>query len=944
MRIRKHRYLKRMLGILLVLILLLSTQSVYAGETPQNSIAAVDEQNETDQGTDTTDTAGTAGTTDRSEDTGQATAGTAEKSKEEAQEENSADDTGQIENRTGETTLSQLEELTGVSFTVEAVKEAGITDQAFAQAVYDAIVGDPNNFCVDITEDRNDNVISSTPLSAQEVFERGKEEGLTDGIKIILSYFTGDIDAVGDEDQEKVKAIDGIKNLRRAHKIDLYENEITDLMELKRGENYIEEIDVTDANLYFGEGGVVENKGRNVHIYVSGNPIAFFPSELDGRLTLDITAERETVFPKVSLVYALSDQLTELSAEIPVTVKYDGNTIVLDGYGIRKIGSSLEETRSGENQNEGAQIKDAQIGATLKNIELVNIKQSEEFSLDFSSDSKMTMYTIASGGSSITPTAVSFKWKVPVALELYSNVTVSQETTGAVKIKKVAEDGETPLEGAKFTLYNDKNEVVKENLISDTNGEVEIEELEPGSYYLKEVESPDGYYGDPDEKHEFTISDGKVVIKNTSRNTSTDDGDTLVTQNGTTTTTETLADGVYVLGGGDDNLELDIGKPDGSKLKSLTVNWTAGSNGGTAGSETFDTGTEENIKDEALAKIRELAKNYQNVTVKAVFVSDLESAQVITVENKKTGSLQLSKKVVNNDGTPSENTDTEFEFTIDLTKNGKKLTGTYPYEITKDGSPVETGDFSSGGKINLKNGETLKIDNLPGDTAFTITETSNPAYKVSGTVTVNDEQGNQGTSESVNGGTFNGEIYWGQQTGVDVTNTLCTYKLSVRKQDDGKQPLEDAEFTLYRPAEDGEVASKEIEVNGEQIGIIVAQIKTTALVEGSNPKIAAALFEDLTPGTVWYLEETDVPTGYHKMEDMLVVEISDDGDMKVIGQDVHKVEGSENEYYITLTNYGNISIPMAGMKGIGIYTITGLLLISVAAVGAAGLSRRRRKR
>lgn len=937
MRIRKHRYLKRMLGILLVLILLLSTQSVYAGETPQNSIAAVDEQNETDQGTDT---AGTAGTTDRSEDTGQATAGTAEKSKEEAQEENSADDTGQIENRTEETTLSQLEELTGVSFTVEAVKEAGITDQAFAQAVYDSIVADPNNFEEHVKPKINDfGVVTEgegTPLTPKEIMNRAEEEGVT-GTKVILSYFTGIISAV----DRGITDIAGIKNLRRALVINLRNNQITDIRELEAQQNYI--ATPIDERQYFGEGSGSELYGRNVYFHLSGNPISRYPSKADGRIVIDLDAAWSTELSEINLVYTVSSKDVNIfSAEITTPVLRDKSPILVNGDGIALFKRS--ESRIGTI----VQLKDNLAGETLDKIQLENISQNEKIQLEWSitSADNMSYYTIATGGTSLSTNETSFKWVLPVSIEIYSHIDVESQSTGAVKIKKVAEDGETPLEGAKFTLYNDKNEVVKENLISDTNGEVEIEELEPGSYYLKEVESPEGYYGDPDEKHEFTISDGKVVIKNTSRNTNTDDGDTLVTQNGTTTATEKLANGVYVLGGGDDNLELDIGKQDGSKLKSLTVNWTAGSNGGTAGSETFDTGTEENIKDEALAKIRELAKNYQNVTVEAEFVSDLESAQVITVENKKTGSLQLSKKVVNNDGTPSADTDTEFEFTINFTNktSGEELTGTYPYEIMKDGSSVETGDFSSGGKINLKNGETLKIDKLPGDTAFTITETSNPAYKVSGTVTVNDEQGNQGTSESVNGGTFNGEIYWGQQTGVDVTNTLCTYKLSVRKQDDGKQPLEYAEFTLYRPAEDGEVASKEIEVNGEKIGIIVAQIKTTALVEGSNPKIAAALFEDLTPGTVWYLEETDVPTGYHKMEDMLVVEISDDGVLEVKGQDAHKVEGSENEYYITLTNYGNISIPMAGMKGIGIYTITGLLLIAVAAVGAAGLSRRRRKR
>lgn len=946
MRIRKHRYLKRMLGILLVLILLLSTQSVYAGETSQNSIAAVDEQNKTDQGTDTTDTAGTAGTTDRSEDTGQATAGTAEKSKEEAQEENSADDTGQIENRTGETTLSQLEELTGVSFTVEAVKEAGITDQAFAQAVYDSIVADPNNFRDDILKDYYGE-LSWKDLTAEEVIESGKEEGVTDGIQLILSYFTGNIEAKGSAGREKVKSIAGIKNLRRAYSINLQYNEITDIMELDRGKHFITTVE--NPSLYFGAGEINEAKGRNVEINILGNPISSFPSQSDGRIVIDITAKNAALLPEKELIYAVPDQMTEGGYEevIPVSVTRDNTSVTVNVYGIRRV----------PEPEEGATVEDDQHDSTLENILLGNIKMSESFRLDFGSNDTIAYGTIDEGGSTVTMVDTSFKWQIPISIKFYSNITVSQKTTGAVKIKKVAEDGETPLEGAKFTLYKENDndeeddEVIKKDQISDANGEVVIDDLKPGKYYLKETASPDGYYGDPNEKYEFTIEDNDIAIKNESRGVSTSTGDKLVTQDGNGQQTEvTLENGIYVLGGGEEGLSWDSENeqnPKDTKLKSLTVNWTAGSSGGTAGSETFDTGSEEDIKKAALAKISELAKNYQNVTVEAEFVSDPDNMQVITVENKKTGSLQLSKKVVNNDGTPSADTDTGFEFTINLTNktSGEELSETYPYEIMKDGSSVETGDFSSGGKINLKNGETLKIDKLPGDTAFTITETSNPAYKVSGTVTVNDEQGNQGTSESVNGGTFNGEIYWGQQTGVDVTNTLCTYKLSVRKQDDGEnpKPLENAEFTLYRQAE-GEEPYKLIKVDGKEIKAFAVQIKKTELGKGEDSQVAAALFEDLTPGTVWYLEETRVPTGYQKLDEVLVVEISDDGVLEVKGQDAHKVEGSENEYYITLTNYGGISIPSAGMKGIGIYTITGLLLISVAAVGAAGLSRRRRKR
>lgn len=49
-----------------------------------------------------------------------------------------------------------------------------------------------------------------------------------------------------------------------------------------------------------------------------------------------------------------------------------------------------------------------------------------------------------------------------------------------------------PLEDAHFTLYNGE-EVVSDNLVSDENGRVVLEQLSPGQYVLKETKPLDGY-------------------------------------------------------------------------------------------------------------------------------------------------------------------------------------------------------------------------------------------------------------------------------------------------------------------------------------------------------------------------------------------------------------------------------------------------------------------
>jgi len=64
------------------------------------------------------------------------------------------------------------------------------------------------------------------------------------------------------------------------------------------------------------------------------------------------------------------------------------------------------------------------------------------------------------------------------------------ETT--FKLVKVNHN-DKPLEGAVFELYNDQDELIKDNLISDENGEILISNLDEGNYYLLEVEAPKGY-------------------------------------------------------------------------------------------------------------------------------------------------------------------------------------------------------------------------------------------------------------------------------------------------------------------------------------------------------------------------------------------------------------------------------------------------------------------
>ncbi|WP_312711208.1 SpaA isopeptide-forming pilin-related protein [Proteiniclasticum ruminis] len=63
---------------------------------------------------------------------------------------------------------------------------------------------------------------------------------------------------------------------------------------------------------------------------------------------------------------------------------------------------------------------------------------------------------------------------------------------GTAVLKKVDEEG-NGLMGAEFALYDEEGLILQEGLVSDEEGKVLIEDLSPGTYVLKEVQSPEGY-------------------------------------------------------------------------------------------------------------------------------------------------------------------------------------------------------------------------------------------------------------------------------------------------------------------------------------------------------------------------------------------------------------------------------------------------------------------
>ena len=720
------------------------------------------------------------------------------------------------------TTVKQLEEFMGVSFSVENIQKAGIKDFDFAKAIYDSILSDPNNFRTGMRVDRNGNIINSgTVLNSEEILKKGKAENV-DGISLILSYFTGIIEA----NKKGIHSIKGIKNLRRAQIINLRDNNIEDVTELRMDENQIGT--ETDGTVYFGE------PDRNVLIWLRGNSISHFCQWMNGRLLLDMNATEWTVYKPTTVVKVLRGTKEESisgvkTANIPIKFLCDGNPVILNKFGIKKYDAK-------------STIKDYTIvnnsaNHAMSEMQFSNIKQSGIITVTFSANQMWGMYTADfSGNDNISINATSLKGEKPVYVELYTNITGDVASSGSIRLHKVDDAGKA-IEGACFSLYKkekDRDVLVNQDLSSDHQGNVFCSGLKAGNYYFIETSAPKGYVPDLEKKYEFAVEDGTISLKNKIRGSDFSTGDQLLTKDGSVmvhqdgseeenTKEEKLEKGVFVKGGQKDQIDFQIRQTDTSRIQKVDVSWSAGLNGKQEGTMSYvfgdgektDTTTYcknlEELERKVKQKLEEASQDdYQNVKVKAIFDGKKENMSIKTLEAK-----------------------------------------------------------------------------------------------------------NQ-----------------------------RTYGLKVYKEDSSIQPskaLEGAEFTLYRTYKDGDDQKKKttISVRGQKIDVLEVQRKLSKI---ENEK-AAALFDDLRASTRWYLEETKAPTGYQRMKDILTIDITKDGILKVEGNEAKKVDGEENIFYLTINNQKNISLPHTGSKGTLFYKMIGIVFLMLATVSGIVLWKRKgRKR
>lgn len=137
--------------------------------------------------------------------------------------------------------------------------------------------------------------------------------------------------------------------------------------------------------------------------------------------------------------------------------------------------------------------------------------------------------------------------------------------------------------------------------------------------------------------------------------------------------------------------------------------------------------------------------NLGNKELSHLFVLDT----IVAVQDEPVGDLEISKTVKNNSSGTSYS-DKAFDFTVKLTEYDhqdkdsgddiyRPLNGTFQYTVThKDGTTTEKDlvvNEAGNGVIQLKDGETAVIKDIPSGVRYEITEKAESYWKVSSTVT-----------------------------------------------------------------------------------------------------------------------------------------------------------------------------------------------------------------
>jgi len=338
----------------------------------------------------------------------------------------------------------------------------------------------------------------------------------------------------------------------------------------------------------------------------------------------------------------------------------------------------------------------------------------------------------------------------------------------------------------------------------------------------------------------------------------------------------------------------------------------------------------------------------------------------------KTASLAVEKDIEVPEGIDAgQFANQEFSFTVTLKdSNSTPVSGTFTTRHVVDygnGSEasVENGiaslNFTEGiATFDLKPGEKLYIDGLVKGWSYTVSETDDP-----------DDGFDQTTPAEGNASGALGDA----TTTASFVNTYYPGSIAVTKRDGAGDPLEDAEFQLYKDNGTGgktavgspvptvprirqtiaesvsgfdlehmiftDMAGKSYPVHTDGSGtnsyFYYRSLTAEEQVKYEQGTLTdyeeVAEFTNLLVNGKYYLKETTVPDGYNAPQ-------TDDERYLIVGQNekteisVPTQDGNNSVYHLlfTVTNHKNMILPTTGLSGIGRFLVAGVVLLTAAVI------------
>ena len=338
----------------------------------------------------------------------------------------------------------------------------------------------------------------------------------------------------------------------------------------------------------------------------------------------------------------------------------------------------------------------------------------------------------------------------------------------------------------------------------------------------------------------------------------------------------------------------------------------------------------------------------------------------------KTASLAVEKDIEVPEGIDAgQFANQEFSFTVTLKdSNSTPVSGTFTTRHVVDygnGSEasVENGiaslNFTEGiATFDLKPGEKLYIDGLVKGWSYTVSETDDP-----------DDGFDQTTPADGNASGALGDA----TTTASFVNTYYPGSIAVTKRDGAGDPLEDAEFQLYKDNGTGgktavgspvptvprirqtiaesvsgfdlehmiftDTAGKSYPVHTDGSGtksyFYYRSLTAEEQVKYEQGTLTdyeeVAEFTNLLVNGKYYLKETTVPDGYNAPQ-------TDDDGYLIVGENeqteitVPTQDGNNSVYHLlfTVTNHKNMILPTTGLSGIGRFLVAGVVLLTAAVI------------